>query len=269
MSCKSITTTILKMPHFLINFILILQPNIPYWNGHPHASYNVKLFNWVIVYRPQHNILLNNSNSLERQDNFPFWKRATRTAGSLFSSSVLCKDKLDSVLIRVKEEVQKYVNHVLQSQHYIAATSLCLDPDGILQKVNQGGQRITAVQGTASQELQKPPVAFPADRLETAQKSWATWSCRSPPLHRGDRGWQLFIRPNPVLRPLKTNPCRTGQIQLNIACKDSKAYFSVRVLVFWQIEVVDRDCVLPAATIQECCLALEGSFSFVVVVVVF
>lgn len=73
-----------------------------------------------------------------------------------------------------------------------------------------------------------------------------------------------FIGPNPVLRPLKTNLCRTGQIQLNIACKDSKAYISIRILVFWQMEVVDS--VLPAATIQECCLALEGSFSFVVVV---
>lgn len=117
MSCKSITTTILKMPHFLVNFLLILQPNILYQNGHPHASYNVKLFNWVIVYRPQHNALLN-SNSLERQANFPFWKRATRTAGSLFSSSVLCRDKLDSVLIRLKEEVQKYANHVLQFQGF-------------------------------------------------------------------------------------------------------------------------------------------------------
>lgn len=115
-SCKSITTTILRMPHFLVNFILILQPNILYQNRHPHASYNVKLFNWVIVYRPQHNILLNNSNSLERQANFPFWKRAARTAVCFFSSSVLCKDKLDSVLIRLKEEVQKYVNHVLQLQ---------------------------------------------------------------------------------------------------------------------------------------------------------
>lgn len=118
MSCKSITTTILKMPHFLVNFVLILRPNILYWNGHPHASNKVKLFNWVIVYRPQHNILLHNSNSLEIQVNFPFWKRATRTAGSLFSSSVLCKDKLDRVLIRLKEEVQKYVNHVLQLQGF-------------------------------------------------------------------------------------------------------------------------------------------------------
>lgn len=45
-----------------------------------------------------------------------------------------------------------------------------------------------------------------------------------------------------MLRPLKTNLCRTGQIQLNIACKDSKAYFSVRILVFgrwkWQTETV-------------------------------
>lgn len=151
MSCKSIITTSLKMPHFLINFILILQPNILYRNGHPHASYNVKLFNWVIVYRPQHNILLNSPNSLERQANFPFWKRATRTAGSLFSGSVLCKDKLDKCSHQTEGGSAKICKPGFTVTG-ISATSPCLDPDGILQKVNRKGQRITAVQGTALQK---------------------------------------------------------------------------------------------------------------------
>lgn len=45
-----------------------------------------------------------------------------------------------------------------------------------------------------------------------------------------------------------------------------QSLFFYNNFVFWQVEVLERDCVLPVATIQECCLALEGSFSFVVVV---
>jgi len=31
------------------------------------------------------------------------------------------------------------------------------------------------------------------------------------------------------LRPLETNPCLIGTIQFNIGCKDSEAFFSVRI----------------------------------------
>lgn len=89
----------------------------------------------------------------------------------MFSSSVLCKDKPDSVLTRLKEEVQKYVNHVLQGFQ----NKPLLGSRGDLTKGESERAEDRCCAGNcASEELQKPPVAFPADRLETAQKSGAT-----------------------------------------------------------------------------------------------
>lgn len=109
-----------------------------------------------------------------------------RTVGNLLGSSVLCKDKLDSALIRLNREVQKYaISSIFYSySRTILATNPCLDPDRILQKVNKKGQRIATVWGTSytSEELQKLLLAFPADRLKIAQNPWITESCSSPPV---------------------------------------------------------------------------------------
>lgn len=176
---------------------------------------------------------------------------------------MLCKDKLDSVLIRLKEEVQKICKPRFTVTG-ISATSPCLDPDGILQKVNQKGRESLLYRELCFRGAAEHTCSFPCRQAGNSTKIRGHLILQVTSSSQGRQGWQPLIRLNPVLRPLKTNLCRTGQIQLNIACKDSKAYFSITV--FWQVEVVDRDCVLPAATIQECCLTLEGSFSFVVVV---
>lgn len=222
MSCKSITTTILKMPHFLVNFILILQPNILYQNGHPHASCNVKLFNWVIVYRSQHNILLDNSNSLERQANFPFWKRATRTAGSLFSGSVLCKDKLDGVLTRLKEEVQKYLNHVSQLQGFQQQAPAWIQMGSYKRWIRKGRESLLCRE-LCFRRAAEATCSFPCRQAGNSTKIMGPLILQVTSSSQGRQGVAPFIRPNSVLRPLKTNLCRTEQIQLNIACKDSKA----------------------------------------------
>lgn len=65
----------------------------------------------------------------------------------MFCGSVLCQVKLDSALIRLNEEVQRYANHILQLG-VIPRTNPCLEPHGILQKVSKKAQGITTVQGT-------------------------------------------------------------------------------------------------------------------------
>lgn len=87
---------------------------------------------------------------------------------------MLCKDKLDSVLTRLKEEVQKYVNHVLQLQGF-QQQAPGLDPDGILQKVNQKGQRITAVQGTVLQKSCRNHLQL------SLQTGWKQHKAHGPP----------------------------------------------------------------------------------------